>query len=128
MVRRSSRDIPHLHSPTSAFARQSRHTVNGLQVKSITTPSSLIAYKRSFHGSLPRIWAKIPQRFIEKGLSVGWLRIENLCKKFLTGKLNRKNMNMSFANKKRNISRCVYNTTVANEYTADMRRDLVFKG
>ena len=60
--------IPELYTPSNCSVRSSRHTLKGIQIKPVTDSNSLNVYKFGFHGALPRIWAKLPQQHVSRGV------------------------------------------------------------
>ena len=58
----------------------------GLQLKSKARTNSLDQYKRSYLGSIHKIWSKLPQTLISEGQVSGWCKIKKRAKQFLTCK------------------------------------------
>jgi hypothetical protein len=76
--------VPELYEPSECAVRHSRHTLAGIQVRSVVKSNSIRSYRRGFHGCLPSIWAKLPQSIVAQGRSREWNTIRSRCKKFLT--------------------------------------------
>ena len=80
--------ILELYTPSNRSVRSNRHTLEGIQIKPVTDSNSLNVYKFEFQGALPRIWAKLPQECISRGVQKDWLKIKKNCPKYLIGKVN----------------------------------------
>ena len=52
-----------------------------------TETNSLDIYKRSYLGSIHKIWSRLPVGLLTKGEKHGWQKITGKCKEFITGKV-----------------------------------------
>ena len=67
--------------------KRTRHDWDaGIQLKTSNRINSLNLYKRSFLGSIHKIWAKIPAELRSEGESKLWRCVKSRTKKFFTGK------------------------------------------
>ena len=71
--------IPNLEHPLKTGTSSSRHALGGIQIQPMITGSSLDTMRRSFHGVLPAILAKLPQSLVSLGHTFGWLKIKARC-------------------------------------------------
>ena len=62
---------------------KSRTRVGGWQIEHVCSTRSLDKFRRSFFGVLPNIWRRIPQKLINTGMRIGWLKNRNQVKKIL---------------------------------------------
>ena len=51
-----------------------------------TKTDSLDIFKRSYLGSIHKIWSRLPLSLLMKGEKYGWRKITKKCKEFITGK------------------------------------------
>ena len=76
-----------LIEPLKLTKKRTRYsTAAGVQLKSNSKTNSLDSFKRSYLGSMHKIWAKLPQTLISEGLSSSWKKVKKRAKGFLTGK------------------------------------------
>ena len=92
----------------------------GLQLKSKARTNSLDQYKRSYLGSIHKIWSKLPQTLISEGQVSGWCKIEKRTKQFLTGKWD---PNLAQVSTKK-ILKLRIQTTTTHSYSTVLNNEL----
>jgi len=105
-----------LIEPLRLSKKRTRYVASaGLQLKSKARTNSLDQYKRSYLGSIHKIWSKLPQTLISEGQVSGWCKIKKRAKQFLTGKWDPNLTQMSTKKIKNTNNNNTYNTVLNNE-------------
>ena len=87
----------------------------GLQLKSKARTHFLGQHKRSYLGSIHKIWSKLPQTLISEGQVSGWCKIKKRAKQFLTGKWDPNLTQVSTKKIKNTNNNNTYSTKPNNE-------------
>jgi hypothetical protein len=115
---------PELSNASGGKTRSS--TSQDIKLKPIWNAKSLDSFKNSFRGSADRVFSKVPQEILARGKEVGWKKVMKSGQRVLSGKTSTTQSSSSKPSTK--CTQASTNAKVADQYQAQMKQDLMFRG
>ena len=115
-----------LIEPLKLTKKRTRYSVAaGTQLKSKSKTNSLDSFKRSYLGSMHKIWAKLPHSLISEGQSSSWKKVKKRAKGFLTGNWSPQDEPNTRLKKKANTKNDTHSTKLNNELNTQTDWNLI---
>ena len=79
--------VPEFVDNSKLHNYSTQHASKGIQLVDRSRHNSLVAFDRSYLGSIHKIWRKLPHDLVQKGAKHGWLKIKKGCTVSITNDL-----------------------------------------